>query len=251
MSAVLVIGAHLDECEYGAGGISRKFAKLGWDVVFLNTIGEGYDVSIFGGDRGKFKTFRKQAMEAAEILGARKVVLGYSDNFFPENDFKAVIDIAKVIKKVNPQIVLIHWLKDRHYDHTRTARASLEALTNINRFAGGKPVELKLKEIYAYEAGLKQTFDFNPDFYVNVAEELEDVFKSLRAFKALGEEPMVEEKKAQCRARGNQSRFQYAEAFKFIGPYAPLRSTLPELLGEDVKPAGSFMYPWGMRSYMG
>ena len=37
MSAILVIGAHLDECEYGAGGISRKFAKLGYEVAFLNT----------------------------------------------------------------------------------------------------------------------------------------------------------------------------------------------------------------------
>jgi len=250
MSALLVIGAHLDECEYGAGGVSRKFAKLGWDVVFLNTVGKGYDVTIFGGDREKGETFLRQAMEAAQVLGARKFVLKYPDKCLPY-DFDLVSDIAKVVKDVNPEVVLIQWAKDHHHDHVRTAKASLEALTEVNRFAGGKPVKLNLKEIYAYEAGVTQTMDFDPDFYVDITEEIEDVFSSFRKFETLGEEPLVKEKLVQARYRGMQSGFGYAEAFKFIGPYAPLRSLLPDLLGRDVKPAGSVLYPWGAKDYLG
>ncbi len=249
MSAILVIGAHLDECEYGAGGISRKFAKLGHEVVFLNTVGTGYDVTMFRGDKEKEKTFLQQAKKAAEILGARKVILEYPDKCFPANDHQAVCDIARVVKEVNPQIVLIQWVKDHHHDHVRTAEASLEALTEINSFAGGEPIELNLKEIYAYEAGTKQSVDFEPDFYVNITEEIEELFSSFREFKVLGEEPFVAHKRAQTRYRGTQSGFEYAEAFKFIGPYAPLTSLLPDLLGEDVKPAGSPLYPWGARDY--
>lgn len=250
MSALLVIGAHLDECEYGAGGISRKFAKLGWEVVFLNTVGRGYDVTIFGGDREKERAFLRQAEEAAGVLGARKVILRYPDKRFPENDLQAVSDIAKVVKEVNPEVVLIQWVKDHHHDHVRTARASLEALTHVNLFAGGEPIKLNLKEVYAYEAGIAQTTDFEPDFYVDIAEEIEEVFSSFRKFEALGEEPLVEQKKVQARYRGMQSGFKYAEAFKFIGPRAPLRSILPELLGEALRPAGSMLYPWGGKDYL-
>ena len=251
MSAILVIGAHLDECEYGAGGISRKFAKLGYGVTFLNTVGTDYDVTIFRADKEKQKTFLQQAEEAAQVLGARKFVLKYPDKCFPANDLQVVSDIAKVVKEVNPQIVLIQWVKDHHHDHVRTARASLEALTEVNRFAGGKPVELDLKEIYAYEAGTTQTVDFEPDFYVNITEEIEEVFSSFRKFKALGDEPLVDEKRVQARYRGMQSGFKYAEAFKFIGPWAPLKSLLADLFGKDVRPAGSTLYPWGARDYLG
>ena len=248
MSAILVIGAHLDECEYGAGGISRKFAKFGHEVTFLNTVGSGHDATLFRGDKEKEKAFLQQAREAAQVLGVRKFVLKYPDKCFP-NDFEAVSDIAGVAKEVNPQIVLIQWVKDHHHDHVRTAKASLEALTEINRFAGGEPIELNLKEIYAYEAGTTQTIDFEPDFYVNIAEEIEEVFDSFRKFRTLGEEPLVDEKRVQTRYRGAQSGFEFAEAFKFIGPRAPLKSLLPNLFGEDVRPAGSTLYPWGARDY--
>ena len=70
-------------------------------------------------------------------------------------------------------------------------------------------------------------------------------------FKVLGEEPLVDQKRVQTRYRGKQSGFEYAEAFKFIGPWAPLKLLLPDLLGEDVKPAGPPLYPWGAREYIG
>lgn len=250
MLSVLVIGAHLDECEFGAGGISSKLTRLGHKVVFLNTVGMGYDTTMFAGNGEKQHAFREEAMEAAGVLGASKFILKYSDKCFPENDSQSVIEIAKVVKKVNPEIVLIHWVKDRHHDHVRTAKASLEALTHINSFAGGKSISLNLKEIYAYEAGAKQTVDFEPDFYVNITEEIEDVFSSYRKFKTIGEEPLIEGKQALAIFRGVQSGFQYAEAFKFIGPYAPVESTIKKLLGEDVKPAGSTLYPWGAKEYL-
>mgnify|MGYP001091228953 CR=1 FL=1 len=251
MFTILVIGAHLDECEFGVGGLSCKFTKLGHKVVFLNTVGVGYDASIFANDKEKQKLFKHQAMEAAEVLGvSKKVILKYPDKCFPGNDFQTISDIAKVIKEVNPEIVFIQWVKDNHHDHVRTAKASLEALTYINRFAGGKSVKLNLKEIYAYETGIKQTAGFEPDFYINITEEIENAFSSYRKFKALGEEPLVEEKRVLSKFRGLQCGFQYAETLKFIGPYAPMNLSLKKIFGEDIKPAGSFLYPWGVRNYL-
>jgi len=64
-------------------------------------------------------------------------VLKYSDKRLPYN-FSLVYNIAKVVKEVNPEIAFIH------HDHARTA--TLEALTEVNCFAGGEPIELKLRE---------------------------------------------------------------------------------------------------------
>ncbi len=134
-------------------------------------------------------------MQAAQVLSVGKSVLKYPDKCFPENDFEAISDIVKVVKELNPEIVFIQWVKDNHHDHVRTAKASLEALTYVNRFAAGKPIKLNLKEIYTYEAGITQTVGFEPDFYVNITEEMEKVFSSFRKFKVLGKEPLVEEKR--------------------------------------------------------
>jgi len=250
MFTILAIGAHLDECEFGVGGLSYKLTKLGHKVVFLNTVGTGYDATIFTNDKEKQGIFKCEAMEAAKVLGVnKKVILKYPDKSFPENNFQAISDIAKVVKEFNPEIVLIQWVKDNHHDHVRTAKASLEALTYINRFAGGKPIELNLKEIYAYEAGITQTVGFEPDFYVNITKEIEKVFSSFRRFKTLGEEPLVEEKRVLSKFRGTQCGFQYAEALKFIGPYAPMNLLLKKIFKENIKSAGSFLYPWGGRNY--
>ena len=248
--SLLVIGAHLDECECGPSGTSLKLAKLGYQVVFLNTVGNFRDWSIIHSEED-FEALTREAHEAAALLGARKVFLDYRNNCFPEGDFEARGKIAQVAKKVNPEIVLIHWPKDNHYDHVRTAKASLEALSSINRFAGGEPVDLNLKEIIAYEAGIWQTFGFEPDFYIDVTAEIETAFQSIRAFIHLGEmaEGYVEHKKAQCRLRGLQAGYEYAEAFEHLGPRFPVQSILPEILGDAFRPAGSNGYPWGKRYF--
>lgn len=246
MKSVLVIGAHLDECECGeCGGISLKFARLGYDLVFLNTIG-----NLKAWREADEKMLTKEAHKAAKVLGARKILLDYKNNSFYDVDGNAVMAIAKVVKKVNPEIALIHWPKDNHPDHVRTARASWEALAYFNRFAGGKPVKINLKEILAYEAGSWQTEDFKPDFFVNITREMRTACKAMQAFKHIGTGAYIEDKKAQCRTWGIQSGFKYAEGFKHLGPLFPMQSILPKLFGKDFRPAGYLQYPTGNRYFL-
>lgn len=247
--AVLVIGAHLDECECGeCGGISLKFVKLGYKVVFLNTVGNLRSWSIVHNEEDE-KILIREAYEAARILGARKIFLDYPNNCFPEGSFEAIIKIAQVAKEVNPEIALIHWPKDNHYDHVRTSKASLEALSQINRFGGGEPIKINLKEILAYEASSWQTEDFKPDFFIDISEEIETVFQAMGTFKHIGTEGYIEDKKAQCRLWGIQSGFKYAEGFKHLGPYFPIQSLLPTLFGRSLKPTGYYGYPWGKQHF--
>lgn len=247
-NASLVIGAHFDDCEGGsAAGVSAKLAKSGWKVVFLNTIGDHSSWS-FVGTKEREEQLLAEACTAARRIGAEKIFLPYQHNRFMPEDREAVAAVARVVQALNPELIFIPWPHDHHYDHARTARVALEAISYTNRFAGGMPVQSRLREVLAYEMSSWQTYDFTPDFYVNMADEAEAVFDAIREFHILGETGKVyeEEKRTRTRLCGITSHFAYAEGLKHLGPMFPIKSILPEILGEgNVVPAGSLQYPWG------
>ncbi|HOV21673.1 MAG TPA: PIG-L family deacetylase [bacterium] len=247
---ILVIGAHIDDCEGGScAGISLKFIKLGYKVYFLNTIGNLKSWSIVK-DKKTEEALIQEAYKAAEILGTHKILLKFQHNHLFDMDFNVIKEIAKVIKKINPEIILIPWPKDNHPDHVRTAKASLEAISyfNINSSLGGKTsIKVNLKEILAYEISSWQTENFKPDFFINITNEMEIVCQSMKAFKHIGTKLYIKDKKAQCSLWGIQAEFKYAEGFKHLGPYFPINSILLALFGKDLRPAGFLQYPWGIR----
>jgi LmbE family N-acetylglucosaminyl deacetylase len=248
--SALVIGAHFDDCECGsAAGTSIKLMKSGWRVVFLNTIGNH---SAWAGSKKQEEKLIEESHAAAQVIGAEKIFLNYKHNQFMPEDRDAVAAVAKVIQAVNPEIIFIPWPHDNHYDHARTASAAMEALSYINRFAGGKSIQINLKEILAYEISTWQTYDFAPDFFVNIDNEIESTLNAIRTFNFLGDEAMnqyVEEKRARSRIWGVGAGVSYAEGLKHLGPMFPVKSILPEIFGNDLIPAGSIQYPWGKKFF--
>ena len=241
--SALVIGAHLDDCECGSiAGVSCRLSKMGWRVVFLNTIDNSPPNEIA----------TRHAHEAARLLGAEKIILPFSNNHFHPHDHEAVAAVAKVIQEVNPTIAFIPWPHDNHYDHARTAKAAMEALSYMNRFAGGTAVKPNLKEILAYEISSWQTRDFAPDFHVAIDQEIDAAVQAIRAFKTISESCLdyyVKEKLYRCQHWGLGCGRKYAEGLKHLGPQFPVRSMLPELFDEDLFPVGSVQYPWGGRFF--
>lgn len=246
----LVIGAHFDDCECGsAAGTSAKLVKSGWRVVFLNTIGDNLE---WCETEARNMNLVEKSRQAAQVIGAEKIFLPYKHNRFMPEDRNAVAAVAKVIQAVDPELVFIPWPHDNHYDHERTARAAMEALSYINRFAGGKPVEVRLKEILAYEISTWQTRDFAPDLFVNIDHEIEFTINAIKTFSFLSKEAInqyVEEKLARSRSWGIGAGFSYAEGLKHLGPMFPVKSILPKIFGNDLIPAGSTQYPWGKKFF--
>jgi bacillithiol biosynthesis deacetylase BshB1 len=113
---VLLFGAHPDDVEWGAGGsvLLLKAKGSSFGVVDL-TRGEM-------GSRGTSEERDKEALEAASSMGARfRENLGMADC--------GVIDsvenrkqIAGVIRRHRPKLVLAPYWKDRHPDHAATGR---------------------------------------------------------------------------------------------------------------------------------
>jgi bacillithiol biosynthesis deacetylase BshB1 len=111
---VLLFGAHPDDVEWGAGGIALKLKASGtsFGVVDL-TRGEM-------GSRGTHEERDKEAREAASWMGAQfRENLGVPDCGVSDS-VENRKQIASVIRRWRPKLVLAPYWKDRHPDHAAT-----------------------------------------------------------------------------------------------------------------------------------
>ena len=117
--SVLVIGAHLDDCEITFGGTAVKYADLGHDVTFVSmTNGEAGHQKIGGLELTRRR--RAEALEAAEIAGVEYEFLDvHEGELMPtvENRNKVI----RLLREVEPDLVFTHRPNDYHPDHRYTS----------------------------------------------------------------------------------------------------------------------------------
>lgn len=118
---LLAIGVHPDDVELGCSGTIINEVHLGKKVGILDlTQGEL-------GTRGTVETRYAEAAEAARIMGIHvRENLKMRDGFF-ENDEQHKMQLIRVIRKYQPEIVLANALEDRHPDHGRAGKLIAEA----------------------------------------------------------------------------------------------------------------------------
>ena len=111
---VLCIGAHSDDLEIGCGG-----TLLTWlagarpvDVTWVVLSAEGARAS---------EARRSASALLARAAARRVVIAGFRDGYLPAQfaDAKGFFEDLK--RKVDPEIILTHWLHDRHQDHRLVA----------------------------------------------------------------------------------------------------------------------------------
>lgn len=139
----LVVGAHPDDCEFGAGGTTWAWARQGWQMHFLVATDGSRGSSNPGVDRVELAAQRKkEQVEAAQHLMVRSCrFLGREDGKLL-NDDALVMDIVKAIRELRPQVVFTHspepldyrpfdraegvWVN--HKDHRALSVATLDAV---------------------------------------------------------------------------------------------------------------------------
>ena len=108
---------------------------------------------------------------------------GFSDGFFT-NDKAHQIEIIKILRKYQPDIVLANAPKDRHPDHGRASQLVSEAcfyswLVKIETELNGENQELwRPKAVYYY---IQDRF-LKPDFVVDVSDFVDTKMESIMAF---------------------------------------------------------------------
>ena len=161
---ILVFGAHPDDAELGCGGTIAKEISLGKKVGIIDlTCGEL-------GTRGSGELRIIEARNAAEILGvAIRENLGFSDGFFT-NDKKHQLEVVKMIRKYQPDIVLCNAVDDRHIDHGKGSQLVSDAcflsglVKVVTTLEDEKQEKWRPKQVYHYVQWKNST----PHFVVDV-----------------------------------------------------------------------------------
>ena len=169
---VLVVGAHPDDYEIGAGMSILSEKEKGNKVISV--------VCSSGEVGGNPTTRQKEAENAAKILGIDDLIfLSYKDTSFPEM-VQIIDDLKNISSKVNPYLVMTHADHDTHQDHVAVAEASMAAfkkvpqvllyrgsfpkkefLPNIFVMGNGEMLEKKIEAISAHKS---QSQKIHPDY---------------------------------------------------------------------------------------
>ncbi|OUR97735.1 bacillithiol biosynthesis deacetylase BshB1 [Flavobacteriales bacterium 33_180_T64] len=176
---ILAFGAHPDDVELGCGATIAKEVSKGKKVGIIDlTRGEL-------GTRGTAQTRDQEANDAAEILGVSvRENLGFADGFFV-NDKTHQLEIIKVLRKYQPDIVLCNAIDDRHIDHGKGSKlvsdaCFLSGLIKIETELEGKAQDKwRPNHVYHYI----QWKNIEPDFAVDVSGFMTTKMESVLAYK--------------------------------------------------------------------
>jgi N-acetylglucosamine malate deacetylase 1 len=186
---VLVIAAHPDDAELSCSGTIAAHVAKGHKVGILDlTQGEM-------GTRGTPEIRLQESDEASKILGlSARGNLGFRDMFFKDDEAHH-LEIAKIIRKYRPEIVLANAVQDRHPDHGKGALVASKAcfisgLRRVETILEGKAQEAwRPKYIYHYI----QNNYIKPDFVFDISDFWETKIKSIKAFKSQFHDPSNQE----------------------------------------------------------
>lgn len=175
---ILAIGAHPDDVELGCGATISKEISLGKKVGILDlTRGEL-------GTRGSAKIRDNEAKAAAKILGVlARENLGFSDGFFL-NDKEHQLEVIKIIRKYQPEIVLCNAIDDRHIDHPKGS----DLVSNACFLSGLVKIETELDGVIQKPWRPKQVYHYvqwkniEPDFVVDVSGFIDIKLKAVNAY---------------------------------------------------------------------
>ncbi len=177
---ILAIGAHPDDVELGCGGTIAKEIANGKQVGIIDLTGGEL------GTRGTAETRAIEAKEAANILGtAVRVNMGFADGFFV-NDEKHQLEIIKMIRKYQPDIVLCNAIDDRHIDHGKGSKlvsdaCFLSGLIKIKTYDDDSSLQVpwRPKQVYHYI----QWKNLEPDLAVDISGFIDKKMASVLAYK--------------------------------------------------------------------
>jgi N-acetylglucosamine malate deacetylase 1 len=176
---ILAFGAHPDDVELGCGATIAKEIAFGKKVGIIDlTRGEL-------GTRGTIETRDQEAAEAAKILKiSLRENLNFRDGFFENNEIHQ-LEIIKMIRKYQPEIVLCNAIYDRHIDHGKGSKlvsdsCFLSGLIKIKtNYNGVLQQQWRPKHVYHYI----QWANIEPDFVVDVSGFIDTKMESVMAYK--------------------------------------------------------------------
>ena len=221
---ILAFGSHPDDVELGCVGTLAKEISKGKKVGIIDlTRGEL-------GTRGTAETRDEESFNAAKILGiSMRTNMEFADGFFV-NDKSHQIEIIKMIRKYQPEIVICNAIDDRHIDHAKGSKlvsdaCFLSGLLKIDTKVedrDGWQEPWRPKQVYHYI----QWKNLQPDLVVDISEFMDLKMKSVLAYKTqfydekskepetpISSKNFTDSVKYRARDLGRMVGVEYAEGF--------------------------------------
>ena len=176
---ILAIGAHPDDVELGCGGTLAKLISEGKTVAVVDlTQGEL-------GTRGTNVTRAEEAAESTRIMGyVNRENLKLKDGFLVNSE-EYQMQIVKMIRKYQPEIVFANSIDDRHPDHAKASKLVSDACF----LSGLVKIETTLDNQCQKAWRPKRIFNYiqwkhiTPAFVVDVSDFMEKKIEACLAYK--------------------------------------------------------------------
>lgn len=231
---ILGIGCHPDDLEIGCFGTLAKYVKQGHDVAVCHVANGNLGHVIIEPD--ELRTVRnKEAENAAKVIGATHYAIDIGDLYVTAENDELVMKLSRVIRDVQPDLIITHNDHDYMNDHMQTYYAALRASfgASLPHYDGAYGQVTGVTPIYHMDtvAGT----GFIPTEYVDITDEIELKLEALSCHESqikwmLDHDHIdfLDFMRTCSRVRGYQSGVAYAEGFRPNHNY--LRMTTKRLL---------------------
>ncbi len=224
---ILVVGAHPDDNDFGAGATVAKSAAQGAEITYLiATTGQRGSSDESMTPEALSRVRKREQEEAARVLGVKEVhFLDYVDGELTP-DLKLKEHVVIFIRRYRPDMVFsmdpsFYYYKDygmvNHSDHRAIGVAALDACYPLARDllsfpeharAGLSPHKVKELLLHSFIPG-------NANFYVDVTESFDLKIKALSLHQSpvgdIGE--LGKRMRERAQAAGKLAGCRYAEGF--------------------------------------
>jgi len=177
--SILGIGAHPDDCEFKAGGVGALYRQLGHSVCFVSvTNGESGHQTLYGERLAAIR--REEAAAAAGVVGLDYEVLDFRDGHL-EPTLEARLEIIRLIRRHEPDLIITHRPNDYHPDHRNTSQLVCDAsyMVTVPAMAPDTPALAKDPVIVYMSDEFTRPYPFSPSIVVDIEPVLESVIDML------------------------------------------------------------------------
>ncbi len=206
MKNVLIVGAHFDDTELGAGGTAAKLVEQGANVYKL-TLTDNVTNYEAEGISVKYESSKIQSAKACEILGINEIT-----DFAPipctklEYDRDVMQQIESYINDLQIDTVFLHFNADMNTDHVAASRLCLTAARHCDNILQFQSNGYVLENVYY------------PTYFVDISSQID---KKKAALACYGKEhnrydSLFEVNIARNRVWGFSNKVEYAEGFNVI-----------------------------------
>ena len=213
---VLVVSPHPDDETLGAGGTIKRFIDEGNEVYWLNI------TTVKGNNNFSHDLISKIDYQIKQI----EKIYNYSGVFhlnLPTTKLSSIDDniaierIGKIIKNIQPNIMILPDYNDAHSDHKKVFDWCF-ACTKVFRYPSIK--EVMTMEIVSETDYGRPENKFVPNYFVDITEYINHKINALKIYDTeIGEPPFprsIETVMALATLCGGMSGVRYAEGFRLI-----------------------------------